>query len=77
MTLTLTPDTETALRALAARHDQAPEAILESLVTSAAAEDERERQETLSGLRRSADEFAAGRWTTPEELDAALRARRP
>lgn len=76
MTLTLTPNTEAALQTLAARHGQAPEAILETLVMCAA-EDERERQETLSGLRQSAEEFAAGHWITPQDLDAALQARRP
>jgi len=76
MTLTLTPNTEAVLQTLAARHGQAPEAILEILVMRAA-EDEQERQETLSGLRQSAEEFAVGRWTTPQDLDDALRARRP
>ena len=77
MTLTLTPNAETALRSLAARHGRAPEDILESLVARAAAEEERERCETLRGLRCSAEEFAAGRGISPDDLDASLRARRP
>lgn len=74
MTLTLTPSAEVALRALAEQHNQAPEAILEALVVRAAAEAERERQETLNALRQSAAQFAAGDWVALEDLEQDLTA---
>ena len=77
MTLTLTPDTETRLRTVAAGRGQAPEQALESLLAQALADAEAELQDTLLGLRASAADFAAGRWVAPEELDATLRARQP
>ncbi len=76
MTLTLSSDTEVALHSLAARRGQAPADVVEALVQRAAQE-ERELQETMSGLRQSAEEFAAGQWVAVEDLDAALQARRP
>ncbi len=69
MTLTLTPDTEAVLQTLAAQRGQAPEQIVEALVRHAAQE-ERERQETLSGLRQSVQQFAAGQWVALEDLGA-------
>jgi len=77
MTLTLTPDTENRLLTVAAGQGLAPEKALDSLLSQALAYAEAEMQETLAGLRASAEDFAAGRWITPEELDATLRARRP
>jgi predicted transcriptional regulator len=77
MTLVLTPDTEQRLRVVAAGRGQAPEDALQSILGQALADAEAELQGTLSGLRAGAADFAAGRWTTPEDLDAALRARRP
>ncbi len=74
--LTLAPDTEMRLRTVAAGRGLAPEQALEPLLAHALSEAEAELQETLAGLRASAADFAAGRWTTPGELDAALRARR-
>jgi len=74
--LTLTPDTEMRLRTVAAGRGLAPEQALEALLGHALSEAEAELQETLAGLRASAADFAAGRWTTPEGLDAILRARR-
>ncbi len=78
--LTLTPETETRLRTVAAERGMAPEQALETLLAraleNAEKEADAERQDTLTGLRQSAEEFAQGRWTTPDDLDAALRARR-
>ena len=74
--LTLAPETELRLRNVAAGRGLAPELALDTLLGQALSEAESELQETLAGLRASAADFAAGRWTTPEELDAALRARR-
>ncbi len=73
--LTLAPDMEIRLRNVAAGHGLAPEKALETLLSPALAEAEAEIQETMAGLRQSAADFAAGRWTTPEELDSVLRAR--
>jgi hypothetical protein len=33
---------------------------------------ETELQDTLIGMRSSAADFVAGRWTTPEDLDATM-----
>ena len=76
MTLTLTPDTETRLRTVAAGPGQPPEQAPEVLLAQALADAETELQDTLAGLRASAADFAAGHWTTPEALDAVLQARR-
>ncbi len=62
MTVTLTPDTKTRLRTVATGRGQAPEQALETLLAQALAD---------------AADFAAGRWTTPEALDAMLQTRRP
>ena len=75
MTLTIAADTETRLRTVAEGHGMAPEQALEVLLRRALTEAEAEMQETIAGLRQSAQEFAAGRWLTPDELDAGLRAR--
>lgn len=81
MPLSLAPDIESRLRTVAAGRGQAPEQALESFLRPALAEaeaemQEKEREETLAGLSSSAAEFAAGRWVSPEELDAMLRDRR-
>lgn len=76
MTLTLTPDTEARLRSLAARRGQAPEAIVEALVQYASTEEERELQEAAAGIRAGLEDFAAGRWTALEELEAESRTAR-
>jgi len=64
MTLTLSPNTEAALQTLAARHGQAPEEIVEALIQQAV-QKERERQETLSGLRRRVHRRAMGQAGRP------------
>lgn len=61
---------------MAAESGVAPEQVLEMLLARALEDAEAERQDTLVALRQSADEFAAGRWITPDELDTVLRARR-
>jgi predicted transcriptional regulator len=76
MTLTLTHDTEIALRALAARHGQDPETVLKTLVTRAAAEEEQERQDTANGIRAGMEDFAAGRWVSLEDMEAESHAAR-
>ena len=76
MTLTLAPEIETRLRTVAEGNGLAPEQALEVLLGRALTEAEAERQETMAGLRQSAQEFAEGKWLTPEELDAELRTQR-
>ncbi len=75
MTLTIAPETETRLRTVAAGHGLAPEQALEVLLGRALTDAEAQRRETIAGLRQSAEEFAEGKWLTPDELDAQLRAR--
>ena len=76
MTLTLAAETETRLRTVAEGHGLAPEQALEVLLGRALTEAESEMQNTLAGLRQSAQEFADGKWLTPDELNARLRSRR-
>ena len=72
MTVTLTPDIETRLRAYAEDLDLDPAQIAGELLTSAFEEADAELRETMEGLDRSAEDFAAGRWITPVELDRRL-----
>ncbi len=75
MTLTLAPETETRLRTVAEGNGLAPEQALEVLLGRALTDAEAEMQETIASLRQSVQEFAEGKWVSPEELDARLRAR--
>lgn len=75
MTLTIAPETETRLRTVAEGHGLAPEQALEVLLGRALTDAEPEMRETIAGLRQSAQEFAEGKWLTPDELDAQLRVR--
>ncbi len=75
MTITLAPDLETRLRAYAEDLDLDPEQLCADLLTRAFEEAEAELQDTMDGLDRSAEDFAAGRWITSEELDRRLGAK--
>lgn len=80
MTLTIAPETATRLRTVAAGRGVAPEQALEVLLGRALTDAEAEMaqvetRETIAGLRQSAQEFAQGKWLTPDELDAQLRVR--
>lgn len=75
MTVTLTPDTETRLRAYAEKLALDPEQLSDALLTRDLEEAEAEIQATLAGLDESAEDIAAGRWITSEELDRRLEAR--
>jgi predicted transcriptional regulator len=83
MTVALTADIETRLRAYAEDLDLDPEQLCVALLTHAFEDAEAELKDTMDGLDRSAEDFAAGRWLTSEEFDrrmeavvAAARARR-
>ena len=75
MTLTIAPETETRLRTVAEGNGLAPEQALEVLLGRALTDAEAEMRQTMAGLRQSTQEFAEGRWLTPDELDAQLRVR--
>ena len=75
MTLTLAPDIETRLRTFAQNQNLDPEQFSADLLTRALEEAETELQDTLAGLDRSMEDFAAGRWITSEELDRRLEAK--
>lgn len=75
MTVTLTPDIETRFRTYAEDLDLDPEQLAANLLTRAFEEAEAELKETMDGLDRSAEDFAAGRWITSEELDRRLEAK--
>ena len=75
MTATLTPDIETRLRAYAEDLDLDPAQIAGEMLTSAFEEAEAELRDTMEGLDKSAEDFAAGRWITSEEQDRRLSAK--
>ncbi len=75
MTVTLTPEIETRLRTYAEDLNLDPEQLSADLLTRAFEDAEAELQETMDGLDRSAEDFAAGRWITSEELDRRLTAK--
>ena len=75
MTVTLTPDVETRLRAYAEGLDLDPEQLSNALLARDLEEAEAELQETLAGLDQSVEDFAAGRWITSEEQDRRLSAK--
>ena len=75
MTVTLTPDTEMRLRAYAEKLALDPEQLSSALLIRDLEEAEAEIQATLAGLDESAEDIAAGRWITAEELDRRLEAR--
>ena len=80
MTLTLNRDTEARLRLVAEGRGLDPQQLHEDLLrqalAAAEAEQEEELRETMAGLGKSVEEFAAGRWITADELDRRLKARR-
>ena len=76
MTLTLTPEKEARLLTIATGRGLPPEMALETLLDQAFRDAETELMETTAGLKASIADFDAGRWITPEELDAQLRARK-
>lgn len=75
MTVTLTPDTEMRLRAYAEKLALDPEQLSNALLTRDLEEAEAELQATMAGLDESAEDIAAGRWITSEELDRRLEIR--
>lgn len=52
-----------------------PEQLATDLLTYAFKEAEAELKETMEGLDRSAEDFAAGRWITGEKLDRRVGAK--
>lgn len=53
-----------------------PQQLHEDLLRWVLAGAEQEQRETMDGLGESVEAFAAGRWTTFDELDQRLTARR-
>ncbi len=72
--ITLAPDLEARLRAIADRDGLAPEAALTRLLEDALADREQEFQETIAALRASQADFDAGRSLSLEEWRADSRA---
>lgn len=75
MTITLTREVETRLRSHAESLDLDPEQLSNALLFRDLEEAEAELRETIAGLDQSAEDVAAGRWITSEELDRRLEAR--
>lgn len=74
MTMTLPPDAEERLRAVAGLRGQAPEEVLNTLLDQALTDAEAEA--IRAELQASVDDFAAGRSMTLNEVRASLRTRR-
>ena len=73
MTVTLTPDVETRLRAYAEDLDLDPEQLSNAFLARDLEEAETELQETLAGLDQSVKDYNAGRWITAEEMSRQLK----
>lgn len=74
MTVTLSPEIEARFRTYAENMGYDPDQLANAFLTRDLEEAEAELQETMEGLDRSAEDFAAGRWITGEELDRQLEA---
>lgn len=74
MTVTLTPDTETRLRAYAEKLNLDPEQLSNALLNRDLEQAEAELQDTLAGLDQSIEDYNAGRWITAEEMSRELKA---
>jgi len=83
MTLTIAPETETRLKAvaegrgldLADLHAEILARGLEEAEARMQAEAEAELQDTLAGLDRSMADVAAGRWMDADEFDRRMEAK--
>lgn len=75
MTITLTPEIETRFRTYAEELGHDPEQFAANLLIRDLEEAEAELQDIMAGLDESAEDIAAGRWITSEELDRRLEAR--
>ena len=83
MTLTLMPETEARLRAVADRQgvsaDSALNGLLETILREEEAvlgEDAETQAAVAEALRRSVEDFDAGRWVSLEDFAAGADARR-
>lgn len=84
MTITLTPDTEARVRSVAELSGQDPEGALIALLNQALAEadyaaivmTEEESEQVSAALRRSEEDYAAGRWISLEDYEAKTKERR-
>ncbi len=84
MTLTLTPDMEAQVRSVAETHGLDPQEALIALLNQALAEADftaivmtkKEIQEVSAALRKSEEDFAAGRWVSLEDYEAQTKERR-
>ena len=75
MTITLTPEIEIRFRTYAEELGHDPEQLAANLLIRDLEESEASLKETMDGLDRSAEDFAAGRWITSEEQDQRLSAK--
>ena len=75
MTVMLTPEIETRLRAYAGDLDLDPQQLCADLLTRAFEQAEAELKDTMDGLDRSVEDYNAGRWLTSEEFDQRLEAK--
>lgn len=73
-TITLAPDMEARVRAVADRQGLAPEAVLGRLLESALAEEERQLQEIAAAIQTSMADFEAGRSVSLEDWRAESKA---
>jgi predicted transcriptional regulator len=72
--MTLAPELEARVRAVADRSGLPPEAALSRLLEAALTDEEQQFQETVAALRASMHDFAAGRSVSLEEWRAESRA---
>jgi predicted transcriptional regulator len=68
MILTLTPDTEARLLALAAQRGLPPEETIDALLAEA------DFNDAVAGIQRGMNDYAAGRWTSLEDYEAQIQA---
>lgn len=67
MPLTLSPEAEARVRAVADRSGLPADVMLSDLLEAALQEQEQEFQETVAGIQAGMDDYAAGRWTSLED----------
>lgn len=75
MTIILTPETETKLRAKAEREGQDVNAIADALLAYALDWDARDREEAIAGIRTGLEANAAGRVRPASKVFAEMRAK--
>lgn len=86
MTLTLAPEIEARVRSVAELSGQDPEDALIALLNQALADaeadlaplimDEEEKEQVVAALRKSEEDYTAGRWISLEDYEARIAEKR-